>query len=419
MRRHFIIVTLLFVLCMAVPAAAQDEGNRYDPLKRFSQVMDMVETYYVREVDRKELVDGAVRGMLQELDPHSAYMDKEEFSEMQVHTTGEFSGIGIEISMKNGRLVVVSPIEDSPAYRAGLKSGDIILEIDNTSTQDISLMDAVKMIRGPRGSDVTLTILHKNIKTPERVVITRDTIAIDSVKSMELEPGYLYLRLTKFNEHTSSEMQDAIAAAKKKGPLEGIILDLRDNPGGLLDQAVDVADAFLRDGKIVYIQGRSEASRKDFMAHDQSTDLDTNIVVLINAGSASASEIVAGALQDHERALLIGEPTFGKGSVQTIIPLSDGGGMKLTTALYYTPNGRSIQAQGIKPDLLIPMSAENEWDSLVTLHESDLSRHLENGNSKKKDSKHSEEARKLLDNDNQLRISLKFVKNLDAMKAFY
>ncbi|MFW5734923.1 MAG: S41 family peptidase, partial [Oceanidesulfovibrio sp.] len=196
MRRHILIVTLLFFLCLAVPAAAQD-GNRYDPLKRFSQVMDMVETYYVRDVDRKELVDGAVKGMLQELDPHSAYMDKEAFSEMQVHTTGEFSGIGIEISMKNGRLVVVSPIEDSPAYRAGLKSGDTILEIDNVSTQDMSLMDAVKMIRGPKGSEVVLTILHHNTKTPERISILRDTIAIDSVKSHLLEPGYLYLRLTK------------------------------------------------------------------------------------------------------------------------------------------------------------------------------------------------------------------------------
>ncbi len=417
MRRQLLIVTLLLVLCAAVPAAAQD-GNRYDPLKRFSQVMDMVETYYVRDVDRKELVDGAVKGMLQELDPHSAYMDKEAFSEMQVHTTGEFSGIGIEISMKNGRLVVVSPIEDSPAYRAGLESGDVILEIDEVSTQDMSLMDAVKMIRGPKGSEVVLTILHRNTKTPERVSILRDTIAIDSVKAHTLEQGYLYLRLTKFNEHTSDEMQEALAEAKKNAALNGIILDLRDNPGGLLDQAVDVSDAFLKEGKIVYIQGRSDASRKDFLARDQATDLDTNLVVLINAGSASASEIVAGALQDHDRALVIGEPTFGKGSVQTIIPLSDGGGMKLTTALYYTPNGRSIQAEGIKPDLLIPKSSENEWDAFA-LRESDLNRHLENGASMLDEGKYSEEVQKLMENDNQLRIALKFVKNLPAMKAFY
>ncbi|TVM17353.1 peptidase S41 [Oceanidesulfovibrio indonesiensis] len=417
MRRQLFFVSLLLVLCLAGPAAAQD-GNRYDPLKRFSQVMDMVETYYVRDVNRKELVDGAVKGMLQELDPHSAYMDKEAFSEMQVQTTGEFSGIGIEISMKNGRLVVVSPIEDSPAHRAGLKSGDVILEIDEVSTQDMSLMDAVKMIRGPKGSEVVLTILHRNTKTPERVVIVRDTIAIDSVKSHILEPGYLYLRLTKFNEHTTEEMQDAIADARKKGPLDGIVLDLRDNPGGLLDQAVDVSDAFLAEGKIVYIQGRSESSRKDFVARAQSTDLDTNLVVLINAGSASASEIVAGALQDHNRALVIGEPTFGKGSVQTIIPLSDGGGMKLTTALYYTPNGRSIQAEGIKPDLLIPMSTENEWDAF-TMRESYLSRHLQNGNTKQEEGKYTKEVQTLMENDNQLRIALKFVKNLPAMKAFY
>ncbi len=419
MRRPILIVSIcIAVLLAATPLVVEAESNRYDPLKRFSQVMDMVETYYVRDVTRSELVDGAVKGMLQELDPHSAYMDKEAFAEMQVHTSGEFSGIGIEISIRNSRLVVVSPIEDSPAYRAGVKAGDIILEIDGVSTQDITLADAVKRIRGPKGEAVVLTILHKNTKVPEEIEIIRDTISIESVKSDMLEPGYLYLRLTKFNEHTTEEMRAAIKQAQQQGALNGIVLDLRNNPGGLLDQAVDVADAFLSEGKIVYIQGRSEASRKDYLARSQGADLDTNVVVLVNAGSASASEIVAGALQDHERALLIGEPTFGKGSVQTIIPLSDGGGMKLTTALYYTPNGRSIQAEGIIPDLHIPPVTEDDFD-VFSLRERDLNRHLENGEEEGETNPENERIRTMLEEDNQLRLALKFVKNLPAMKAFY
>lgn len=409
-------VLLCSLLLLAVLLGSMDSGlaskaeNRYEPLKRFSQVLDMVERYYVRDVTRDELVEGAVRGMLQELDPHSSYMDKEEFDEMQVSTSGEFSGIGIEISMRNGQLVVVSPIEDTPAYEAGLKSGDVIIEIDGEPTEGITLLDAVRKIRGPKGTKVKLTVLHKDTKTPDRVSITRDTIPIVSVKSDILEDGYAYLRVTRFNEHTTDELHDALKAIKKKGDIKGIILDLRSNPGGLLDQAVSLADTFLADGMIVYIQGKDEKTRKDYVAKGQSSDLNVPMVVLINAGSASASEIVAGALQDHKRALLIGEPTFGKGSVQTIIPLSDGGGMKLTTALYYTPSGRSIQAEGIQPDLHIPL-AENQDNALV-VRERDLSKHIENeknGDKKDKDDD-GERIRKMLEQDNQLRIGLQLVK---------
>lgn len=408
-----LVCALLGVFGSGMASKAED---RYEPLKRFSQVLDMVERYYVRDVTRNELVEGAVRGMLQELDPHSSFMDKEEFEEMQVSTSGEFSGIGIEISMRNGQLVVVSPIEDTPAYEAGLKSGDVIIEIDGEPTEGISLIDAVRKIRGKKGSAVKLTVLHKDTKTPDRVNIVRDTIPIISVKSEVLENGYGYLRITRFNEHTTDELHEALTKIKKAGPLKGVVLDLRNNPGGLLDQAVSVCDTFLADGMIVYIQGKDPNSRKDYVARKQSDDLNVPMVVLINAGSASASEIVAGAMQDHHRALLIGDPTFGKGSVQTIIPLADGGGMKLTTALYYTPSGRSIQAEGIQPDMNIPLA--DPQDNPLVVRESDLNKHLENnGNGKKKKSAKDddqERVRKMLETDNQLRIGLQLVKKQPA-----
>ncbi len=416
MRLQCVLCSLLltFVLLGPVNVVGAQADDRYEPLKRFSQVLDMVERYYVRDVTRKELVEGAVRGMLQELDPHSSYMDKEEFEEMQVSTSGEFSGIGIEISMRNGQLVVVSPIEDTPAYDAGLQSGDIIIEIDDQPTEGISLLEAVRKIRGPKGSTVQLTVLHKDTKTPDRITIIRDTIPIISVKSDVLEPGYGYLRLTRFNEHTTEELLDALKGLQAKGEIKGLVLDLRNNPGGLLDQAVSVADIFLADGKIVYIQGKQESSRKDYLAKNSVSDIGAPMVVLINAGSASASEIVAGAMQDLNRALLIGEPTFGKGSVQTIIPLSDGGGMKLTTALYYTPSGRSIQAEGIEPDLHIPLA---ESKNSLIVRESDLSKHIEKNDKKSKGDKESDAAermRTMLEKDNQLRIALQLVKEQPA-----
>ena len=429
MRRSMLLCSCFLILLLAGsvrPGLAVKSSDRFEPLKRFSQVMDMVERYYVRDVNRDELVDGAVKGMLQDLDPHSSYMNKDEFEEMQVSTSGEFSGIGIEISMRNGKLVVVSPIEDTPAFLAGLKSGDILIEIDGQPTEGITLVEAVKKIRGPKGSKVSLTVLHKDSKTPDRLSITRDTIPILSIKSETLEPGYAYIRVTKFNEHTTDELAKALKEFKKKGELKGIVLDMRNNPGGLLDQAVSVADTFLGHGLVVYIQGRNPNSKKEYTAKLQSQAVNTPMVVLINAGSASASEIVAGALQDHKRALLIGEPSFGKGSVQTIIPLSDGGGIKLTTALYYTPNGRSIQAEGIVPDMHIPLAARTETDELA-LREKDLNNHLMNASTKKekarvkdKDKKPENEAervKKMLESDNQLRIGLQFVKKQPAAAA--
>ncbi|OEU68542.1 MAG: peptidase S41 [Desulfovibrio sp. S3730MH75] len=416
---------MLAIICLLVISAAPQpteavDDERFKPLRRFSQVLDLVEHNYVKDISRKELVDDAVKGMLEQLDPHSTFLSVEDFKEMQEATSGAFSGIGIEISLEKGRLTVISPIEDTPAYKAGLQSGDLILEIDGTSTQSITLMEAVSKIRGKRGTDVILTILHKDDNKPVKVTITRDSIKIKSVKNQELEKGYLYLRLTRFSENTTSEMLKALNNYKKSNELKGIVLDLRNNPGGLLTQAASVADAFIDKGILVYIEGRDKNSRKDFMAEGNAGYADVPIVTLINAGSASASEIVAGALKDHNRALLVGERTFGKGSVQTIIPMADGSGIKLTTALYYTPSGRSIQAEGIDPDIIYPFipPSKDEKDDRFIVREQDLSRHLENNGDKKsdKDTKQDDKALKMLERDNQIRLSLQLVKQLPRLK---
>ena len=424
MRITIWILSLLLVASLTVAsgqAPAPQDQDFLGPLKRFSQVLDLVEDHYVRPVTREELINGAIEGMLQRLDPHSTFMGKDDFKEMQISTQGEFGGIGIEITLQNGRLTVISPIEDTPAYKAGMKTGDIILEIDGQATQDITLVEAVKKIRGLKGTKVELTILHKGGNTPEKVTLVRDTIPIRSAKSETLEDGYLYLRLTRFNENTTDEMRKLIKKAGGKAALKGVVLDLRNNPGGLLDQAVSVADAFLPAGTVVYIQGRDASSRKDFNAKSQADDIEAPMVVLINAGSASASEIVAGALQDRDRALLVGEKTFGKATVQTVIPLSDESGIKLTTALYYTPKGRSIQAQGIEPDMAIPFEAPRDDEGkagLGVVREEDLSGHIENqngkGNSGAKDK--NPEAAGLLKRDNQLRLALQLVKQLPRLK---
>ncbi|KAB1443791.1 S41 family peptidase [Pseudodesulfovibrio senegalensis] len=413
---------LLFTLTVTPGSSiASKDDAHFDALRRFSQVLDMVEGYYVNPITKKELIEDSIKGMLEQLDPHSAYLTAEDFKDMQESTSGKFSGIGIEISMENGRLIVVSPIEDTPAYKAGLKAGDFILEIDGESTQDITLMDAVSKIRGPKGSTITLTIMHEDSQVPEDVAIVRGTIPIVSVKTKVLDKGYLYVRLTRFNENTTKELLEGIDEFRDDNELKGIVLDLRNNPGGLLGQAVSVADTFLEDGLIVYIQGKNEAQRKDFMAGESKEDVSVPMVVLINSGSASASEIVAGALQDHNRALLVGERSFGKGSVQTVIPLSDGAGIKLTTALYYTPSGRSIQATGIEPDLSIPFvePAEDDKSDLrrrFTVREKDLGGHLENANGETPEQKKkNKEIKDMLAKDNQLRMGLELVRSLPRL----
>ena len=404
---------------------AKEAPSKFDALKRFSQVLDLVERYYVRDVTQGDLINGAVKGMLQGLDPHSTFMNTDEYKEMQETTSGEFFGVGIEISQENGQIVVVTPIEDTPAFRAGLQSGDIILAINGQPAQELSLQEVVSRIRGPKGTDVELVIMHHDSKNPQTVHITRDAIPLISVKSKKLEDGYYWIRLTRFSERTTDELKDALKAAEKEskanGGIKGIVLDLRNNPGGLLDQAVSVSDAFLDKGTIVSIKGRRENTERVYSAKKQGDDVRVPMVVLINAGSASASEIVAGALRDQKRALIVGERSFGKGSVQNIIPLSDGSGLKLTVALYYTPNGSSIQAEGIVPDLEVPFEAPRTDDKdnpRMLLREQDLNRHLETKQDKKaaKGKNAANDAQEQLARDNQLRMGLQMVKSLPKIR---
>ena len=414
-------LAMVFFLAGGGVMRARSADADYDALRRFSQVLDMVEQYYVKDVEQKELIDGALKGMLQGLDPHSTLLSTKEFQEMQESTNGEFFGVGVEITMENGQVLVVAPIEDTPGYRAGLRSGDIIVAVDGPYTMEMSLSEASSKMRGKRGTEVELLVLHKGEQRPVTMRIKREAIPVVSVKARELEPGYHWIRLTRFSGRTTQELLDALRDAKKND-IKGIVLDLRNNPGGLLDQSVSVSDVFLKDGVIVSIRGREEGNSRSYSAKSQADDVDVPMVVLVNAGTASAAEIVAGALRDQKRALILGERTFGKGSVQNIIPLPDGTGLKLTVALYYTPSGKSIQAEGIVPDFELAWEAPREQDkSDLSLREQDLSRHLEqagkNGKSRKKaDDKAAEENEQLLARDNQLRMALQFVKTLPALR---
>lgn len=406
-------------------AAASSPESKYEDLRRFSQVLDLVERNYVKDVTRADLINGALKGMLSALDPHSTFMTPEEYKEMHENTAGEFFGVGIEMTLENGQVTVLTPIDDTPAFRAGVQPGDLILSINGQPTQELSLSEVASRIRGPKGTEVELTLLRTNSKTPHTVRIVRDAIPLVSVKSRKLEDGYYWVRLSRFAEPTADELRKALTQAvkdSKQEGLRGIVLDLRNNPGGLLDQAVEVADMFLSSGDIVSIKGRDSAMQRVYSARKQPEDMaDVPLVVLINAGSASASEIVAGALRDHKRALIVGERSFGKGSVQNLIPLMDKSGLKLTVALYYTPNGSSIQAEGIVPDVDVPFEAPREQDKEAErflVREKDLNRHLENGKqtAKGKD-KTANEGREQLERDNQLRMALNLVKSLPRMRT--
>lgn len=381
-----ILAALMFMMGAGFhqPLCAGDDKT-YESLKLFSHVLEEIEKNYVDQVDADELVQSAIKGMVGSLDPHSSFMPPEAFDELQDDTKGEFGGIGIVITMKNGILTVISPIEGTPAYKAGIQAGDVIVSIDGVTTRDIELWESVKRMRGPKGEKVVITILREGVAELIDYTLVRDTIPMESVRSEVLEPGYGYVWVTNFRNNTLSDLDNALEKMEKEnGPLKGLIMDLRNNPGGLLNQAVDVSDRFLSQGTIVSIKGRQEDHTEVFEAKPSDRDRQFPLVVLINGGSASASEIVAGALQDQKRALILGTTSFGKGSVQTVKPLKDGFGIKYTIARYYTPNGRSIQAEGIKPDIEVEYSViekkkekKNETAFDRMLREKDLKNHLE------------------------------------------
>ncbi len=395
-------------------------------LRTFSEVFGKIKSDYVKEVDDKKLIEGAIRGMLADLDPHSAYMDADSFKELQVGTTGEFGGLGIEVGMEDGFVKVIAPIDDTPAQRAGIQPGDLIIRLDSSPVKGMTLGEAVKIMRGKPGTDITLTIVREGEEKPLTITITRAIIKVKSVKSRILEDGFGYVRITQFQSRTGKDLVKALKKLNKEsgGLLKGLVLDLRNNPGGVLNAAVDVSDAFLKEGTIVYTEGRIKNSKMRFNASSGDLLEGAPIVVLINGGSASASEIVAGALQDHKRAVIVGQPSFGKGSVQTILPMPGGTALKLTTALYYTPSGRSIQAEGIVPDIeLESVKLARAEHSLRMLKEADLAGHLENGSADKRkmeksDKKGKEKEATLAESDYPLFEALNLLKGLYILRDY-
>jgi len=383
------VITLLLsvsVVCVATANTEQDadvDTLPLDELRTFTEVFAKVKNDYVESIDDRQLIENAIRGMLEGLDPHSAYLDKESYKELQEGTSGEFGGLGIEVGMEDGFVKVISPIDGTPAERAGIKAGDIIIRLDDKSVKGMMLNDAVKLMRGKPGSEIVLTVIREGEEKPISITITRDIITVKSVRGKILEPGFGYIRISNFQTHTAEDLRKSLEELKQENnnQLSGLILDLRNNPGGILNAAVGVSDLFLDSGLIVYTEGRIKDSKLTFNAKPSDILRDAPIIVLVNGGSASASEIVAGALQDHERAIIMGKRTFGKGSVQTILPMNDEAALKLTTARYYTPSGRSIQASGIEPDIIIEnIRVESTIDtSTGQIKESDLSGHLKNG----------------------------------------
>ncbi|MGQ9646191.1 MAG: S41 family peptidase [Thermodesulfobacteriota bacterium] len=423
--RIALVILLVFGLGISIglsrsPRVSALSNNVYEDLKIFTDVLGLLQKEYVEETNSKDLVYGAIKGMLETLDPHSAFMPPHVYKEMQEETKGRFEGLGIEITIREGVLTVVSPIEDTPAFRAGIQAGDQILKIDGESTKNLTLMDSVKRLRGPKGTKVTLTIMREGFTRPREFSLTRDVIPIRSVRYELMEKQYGYIRLSQFQEKTEAEFDKAIKAleSESKGTMKGLILDLRNNPGGLLDQAVKVADRFIESGLVVSMEGRREDQKMKFYAHPQGTIARYPLVVLVNGGSASGSEIVAGAIQDHGRGILVGTQTFGKGSVQTIFPMKDGSGLRLTTARYYTPNGRSIQAKGIIPDIIVkPLLPEEEKTVPPPKppSEKDLERHLIDNKEKEKTKK--EEVKEKKPSDPQLERALELLKSWEIFKS--
>jgi carboxyl-terminal processing protease len=424
MSVYALLVIALIGLSGPRPASALDRQS-YKNLKLFNEILDMVQKNYVEPIEQKTLIQGAVNGMMKSLDPHSSFMTQDMYKELEVETRGSFGGIGIEITILKDVLTVVSPIEDTPAFQAGIKAGDQILKIDGQPTKDITIMEAVKKLRGPKDTKVTLSIMRESLPKPKDFVITRSIIKIRSIKSRLYDGRIGYIRIAAFQEKTVAELRKALQDLDAPShPLKGLILDMRNNPGGLLTQAVEISDVFLKSGTIVSTKGRTKNIENKFVARDSGDEPASPVVVLVNEGTASAAEIVAGALQDNRRALIIGTQTFGKGSVQTVIPLGDGSALKLTTAKYYTPNGRSIQAEGITPDIVVkyvkPADEKDQHDE--RLRERDLKGHIKSPKENAGEAK-PEEAVKAVKKDsdepaedNQLKQAIDILKSWEILQ---
>ncbi len=419
-----ILISITFFCCTAMAEITQKEReSTYKQLEIFSNVLSILQENYVEEIDTEEVLNGAIRGLLFSLDPHSSYLPPDGFKELQEETQGSFTGIGIEVTIKNNLLTIVSPIADTPADRAGLKANDLILEINGLKTKSMGPYEAIKKLRGKRGTDVTISIHREGWEKLKKITITRGIIPLQSVKAEFLSPGFVYVRITNFQSHSSKDFKSKLQELKKEYPINGFILDLRSNPGGLLHQAVEIADYFLDSGRIVYTKGRRNDQNTVFSAHATGGEK-YPLVVLVNEGSASASEIVAGAVQAHKRGIIVGTQTFGKGSVQTIIPLPDGAGLRMTTARYYTPDDRSIQARGITPDVVVPFipcippekgSAERKF-----IKEIDLENHLTGPDELLKEEKDNTDTtlEKRLLEDNQLRSAYNILKSLNLFSKY-
>ncbi len=424
-RSSFLLLLIGLGLGMLISGQGQVSAvpkEDYESLETFTNILAIVRKNYVDEVQTKDLINGAINGMLNGMDPHSAYLTPELYKELQMDTQGRFGGLGIEITVRNGILTVVSPIEDTPAFRAGIKAGDQIFKIEGEFTKDMSLMQAVKKMRGPKGTKLNLSVKREGVTDLLDFSIVRDTIRVQSVRSRLLEEGYVYVRLAQFQERSDRDLQRALEklASEKEG-IRGLVLDLRNNPGGLLTQAVRVADLFLESGMIVYTEGRLENQKQKYFARKEGSWTEFPIVVLVNGGSASASEIVAGALQDHKRAVILGTKTFGKGSVQTILPLDDNSALRLTTARYFTPKGRSIQATGIVPDIVmenVPLQeSKAEEKRRLGVREENLPGHLQNQKEQKEKEKPAlPEREEGSENDAQLTRALELLKGWNVFK---
>ncbi|SVA37489.1 uncharacterized protein METZ01_LOCUS90343 [marine metagenome] len=423
-KKLLFMILLVFITSKLTLANTEEEKDvdvlPLNEIRTFTEIFSKIKNDYVENINDKKLLENAIRGMLQGLDPHSAYLDKEAYRELQEGASGKFGGLGIEVGYEDGFVKVISPIDDTPAQRAGVKAGDLIIKLDGKSVKGISLMEAVKMMRGKPGSEIVLTILREGEEKPFNLAVVRDVITIKSIKAETIEPGFMYIRISNFQIHTVDDMRKSLKKLKNENTdnLKGLVLDLRNNPGGLLNAAVGVSDLFLNNGLIVYTEGRIKDSKLKFTAKPTEVFKNIPIIVLVNGGSASASEIVAGALQDHKRAIIMGERTFGKGSVQTILPMSDETALKLTTARYFTPSGRSIQASGIEPDMIVKniqfnVTNSNDMDNGL-IKEADLSGHLDNEIAENNIDidKKAESNSSLVENDYQLYEAINVLKGL-------